>query len=112
MGMSRLPVRIAFFTSPMGPGDADLARAGLGAVEDRAAAPHPFAVVQDLQPLVGRVVAVEDEAVGVHEGGLTRTSAELLGEPDENSLGSPDVAQPIRVLVLDHFAHELGAAFA
>jgi hypothetical protein len=32
-------------------GDADLAGAGLGAVEDGAAAPHPLAVVQDVQPL-------------------------------------------------------------
>ena len=37
---------------------------------------------------------------------------ELLGEPDENSFGAPDVAEPIRVFVLDHFADELRAAFA
>src|SRR5205823_613724 len=37
--------------------------------------------------------------------------SEFLGEPDENSFGAPDVAEPIRVLVLDHFADELGAAF-
>src|SRR6266540_3657230 len=37
---------------------------------------------------------------------------ELLGKPDENSFGAPDVAEPIRVLVLDHFADELRAAFA
>jgi hypothetical protein len=37
---------------------------------------------------------------------------ELLGEPDENSLGTPDVAKPIQVFVLDHFADELRAAFA
>src|ERR687897_2544559 len=33
-----------------------------------------------------------------------RRSAELLREPDEKSSGSPDVAEPIRVFVLDHFA--------
>src|SRR5262245_15840161 len=37
---------------------------------------------------------------------------ELLGEPDENSFRAPDVAEPIRVFVLDHFADELRAAFA
>src|SRR4051812_18810860 len=37
---------------------------------------------------------------------------ELLGEPDENSFWAPDIAEPIRVLVLDHFADELRAAFA
>ena len=37
---------------------------------------------------------------------------ELLGKPDENSFGAPDVAEPIRIFVLDHFADELRAAFA
>ena len=36
----------------------------------------------------------------------------LLGEPDENSFGAPDVAEPVRVFVLDHFADELRAEFA
>jgi hypothetical protein len=36
---------------------------------------------------------------------------EFLGEPDKNSFGSPDVAEAIRVFVLDHFADELRAAF-
>src|SRR5882762_8196447 len=36
---------------------------------------------------------------------------ELLGKPDENSFGAPDVAEPIRIFVLDHFADELRAAF-
>src|SRR6185437_6602472 len=35
---------------------------------------------------------------------------ELLSEPDENSFGAPYVAEPIRVLVLDHFADEFRAA--
>jgi hypothetical protein len=30
-----------------------------------------------------------------------------LGEPDEKSFGPPDVAEPIHVFVLDHFADEL-----
>src|SRR5256714_13823976 len=36
---------------------------------------------------------------------------ELLGKPAENPFGTPDVAEPIRVFVLDHFADELRAAF-
>jgi hypothetical protein len=39
-------------------------------------------------------------------------SAEFFGEADEKSFGSPDVAEPIRVLILDHFADELRATFA
>ena len=39
-------------------------------------------------------------------------SAKFLGEPDENSFGPPDVAQPIRVFVLDQLTYELRAAFA
>jgi hypothetical protein len=35
-----------------------------------------------------------------------------LSEPDENSLRTPDVAEPIHVFILDHFADELRAAFA
>src|SRR5215212_9458959 len=38
--------------------------------------------------------------------------AELLGEPDEQSFGAADVAEPIRVLVLNHVANELRAARA
>jgi len=38
--------------------------------------------------------------------------AELLREPDEKSFGTADVAEPIRVLVLNHFADELRAALA
>jgi len=37
---------------------------------------------------------------------------EFLGEADENSFGSPDVAEPIRIFVLDHLADELCAALA
>ena len=36
---------------------------------------------------------------------------EFLGEPDENSFGASDIAEPIRVLIPDHFADELRAAF-
>src|SRR5512143_2278106 len=35
---------------------------------------------------------------------------ELLGEPDEKSFRAADVAEPVRVFVLDHFADELRAA--
>src|SRR5262249_6817434 len=37
---------------------------------------------------------------------------ELLRESDEKSFGAPDVAEPIHVFVLDHFADELRSAFA
>jgi hypothetical protein len=37
---------------------------------------------------------------------------ELLREPDENSFRAPDVAEPIRVFVLDYFADELHSACA
>jgi hypothetical protein len=33
----------------------------------------------------------------------------LLGQADENALGTPDVAEPIHVLVLDDFVDELRA---
>jgi hypothetical protein len=36
----------------------------------------------------------------------------LLGQPDENALGASDVAEPIRVFVLDHFVDELRAVSA
>jgi len=39
-------------------------------------------------------------------------SADLLGQPDENALGAPDVAEPIHVFVLDHFVDELRAVLA
>jgi uncharacterized membrane protein YjjP (DUF1212 family) len=69
MGMSRVPLRIAFFTSPM----ALVMRISRGQASvqlKRVRQRHTtFAVVQDLQMLVRRVVAaVEDEAVGVHDG--------------------------------------------
>jgi hypothetical protein len=37
---------------------------------------------------------------------------ELLGEPDKNSFGPSDVAEPICILVPDHLVDELGAALA
>ena len=30
---------------------------------------------------------------------------ELLGEPNENSFGTPDVAEPVDVFVIDDFIH-------
>src|SRR5262245_46852845 len=40
---------------------------------------------------------------GIRSGNLL---IELLGEPDENSFGAPNVAEPIDVLILDHVADE------
>ena len=39
-------------------------------------------------------------------------SAEFLGESDEKPFRATDVAEPIRVFVLDYFAYELRAALA
>src|SRR6266702_1627617 len=47
-------------------GDRDTTRTGIGAVEDRAAAPNAIALAQDSKPLCSSLVAaVEDEAVGI-----------------------------------------------
>ena len=43
---------------------------------------------------------------------LVLRSAEFLGESDEKPFGPTDVAQPIRVFILDYFAYELRAARA
>src|SRR3981081_4390502 len=40
------------------------------------------------------------------------TGLELLGEPDEKSFGAADVAEPIRLFVLNHLADELRATRA
>src|SRR5207237_5556661 len=37
------------------------------------------------------------------------TSEEFLGQPDDDALGAADVGEPIRVLVLHHFADQFGA---
>ena len=50
---------------------------------------------------------------GFAEGDCRWRSAEFLGEPDEKSFRPADVAEPIRVFVLDHFAaDELRAVLA
>ena len=41
-----------------------------------------------------------------------RPSSELLGESDEKPFRAADVAEPIRVFILNNFAHELRAALA
>jgi len=41
-----------------------------------------------------------------------RLLSELLGESDENSFGTPDVAKPVSVFILGDFADELRVAFA
>ena len=67
-----------------GAGDLDVARAGVGAVEGGAAAPHAFLVVEDLQAHVaGVVTGVEDEPVGVHD----RRRAEVLAVGPEHGAG-------------------------
>ena len=39
-------------------------------------------------------------------------SAEFLGESDEKPFGPADIAEPIRVFILNYFAYELRAALA
>src|SRR6476620_332833 len=62
----------------------DASRAGFGAVEGGAAAPHAFLVVQDLQAHVaGVITGSEDEPVGVHDRGR----AEVLAVRPEDRAG-------------------------
>ena len=41
-----------------------------------------------------------------------RPTSEFLGESDEKPFRAADVAESIRVFILNNFAHELGAALA
>jgi hypothetical protein len=43
---------------------------------------------------------------------VLRRSAEFLGESDEKSFRPADVAEPIRVFILNYFAYEPRAALA
>src|ERR1044071_8916422 len=43
---------------------------------------------------------------------MSHRSAEFLGESDEKRFRPADVAEPIRVFILDYFAYELRAALA
>src|SRR5205807_4667157 len=53
-------------------GNGDTARAGIGTVEDRAAAPDAIALSQDAKPLCRSLIAtIEDEAVSVDDRGRT-----------------------------------------
>src|SRR2546421_1980183 len=65
-------------------GDLDATRARVRAVERRAATPHAFTVVEDLQALLAALVArVEDEAVRVDDRGR----AEVLTVVPEDRAG-------------------------
>jgi hypothetical protein len=86
----------------------------------------PWAAVRFCGADFGPQARDECEAArGTHEHGAKRweagqarsvsqpRSAELFGEPDEESVGPADVAEPIRVFVLHHFAaDELRAPLA
>src|SRR2546428_5685230 len=66
-----------------GAGDLDVSGAGVGAVEDGAAAPDTVAGVEHGQPLVGTLIAtIEDEAVGVDD---RRRADELLAGPERRT---------------------------
>jgi hypothetical protein len=53
---------------------------------------------------------LDEGAVVLDVEGAVGPLADLLGQADEKSFGPPDVAEPIHVFVLDHFADELRAA--
>src|SRR3954467_1577699 len=92
-------------------GDLDTARAGLRAVEGRAAAPHSVDLIEDVQPLGGALVAaVEDESVRVDDRGrpevrpfapVHRATGGAAGAQD--ALGGVVVAGPVGG-ALDAFA--------
>ena len=73
------------------PRDVDATRAGLDAVEDRAAAPDAVGVGHDLEPLLVRVVArVDDEAVRVHD---RRRTDVVRVRPEDRAGGGAGGAQ-------------------
>src|SRR5579875_331423 len=84
-------------------GDRNTARAGVGAVENGAAAPDAVAVAQNLQTLGSSLVAaIEDEAVGVDDGsgsdpiGITPDRGAGAGTGTaENTLGAFVVARAV-----------------
>jgi hypothetical protein len=43
---------------------------------------------------------------------VTSTSVEFLGQADEKPFRPADVAEPIRILILDYFTYELSATLA
>jgi hypothetical protein len=71
-----------------------------------------FAASKD-RPRTGRSVSDALTDIGqTSPSVLVLRSAEFLGEPDEKPFRPADVAEPIRVLILHHFADELRAALA
>src|SRR3954468_6666073 len=57
-------------------------------------------------------VSFAPEHVQFHQRPWYHALPELLGKPDNDALGAADVAEPIRVLVLHHFADQYGAVGA
>jgi hypothetical protein len=78
----------------------------------RSVASNRAAYASALFAVICSRVCVRSAPQTLHLGGDQRLaldrfrgrSAELLSEPDEKAFGPADVAEPIRVLVLDHFA--------
>jgi hypothetical protein len=54
----------------------------------------------------------EDRAGSLSNSRNASRSVEFLGEADEKPFRPADVAEPIRILILDYFAYETGAALA
>src|SRR5436305_10911512 len=76
--------------------------------------------VKPKELIVGAGILMPSESPTIHSvaesGGLSDVfvlrSAEFLGESDEKPFRPADVAEPIRVFILDYFAYELRAALA
>jgi hypothetical protein len=69
-------------------------------------------LVHELAPVVGAVgVQMLDPRPALTNVFVSR-SAEFLGESDEKPFRPTDVAEPIRVFILDYFAYEVRAARA
>jgi hypothetical protein len=70
---------------------------------------QPFKPKVESSILSGRSLLV-GRSVGRGSPGGLGPSADLLGQLDDDSLGAPDVAEPVAVLVAHQLADELGAA--
>jgi hypothetical protein len=70
-----------------------------------------LATLQELEHLgVGFVSLTEAQAPPVKH--TVKRSAEFLGESDKKPFRPPDVAEPIRIFILDYFTDEFSAALA
>jgi hypothetical protein len=62
-------------------------------------------------PKVWKTISIVRSERCFQSPGASR-SVKFLGQADKKPFRPADVAEPIRILILDYFAHELGAALA